>query len=103
MQSWMASLIKDEEITTFAGNELSIVTAVASVYPGVADLLKEMQRSLDATVALIANLPAKLVSRKGSYISLGTTMLPLAEHHLPVHFRQIENTLEAARQARTVG
>ena len=83
----------------FTSNIYARVAATVAAYPGLADLLSELQRSLSETAALIAAAPAEFVRRKGSYTRLGYFSLDTSGSHILGHLVQINAALDAARQA----
>lgn len=80
-QAWIAELLLDAEpLDPFPGNARQRLEATVSVYPALPDLLAELHRAEDETVALLAALPPEFVARKGSYVRLGNFLLEMPEH-----------------------
>jgi hypothetical protein len=80
-QAWIAELLLDAEpLDPFPGNARERLEATVSVYATLPDLLAELRRAEDETVALLAALPPEFAARKGSYLRLGNFLLETPEH-----------------------
>lgn len=80
----------------FGGNIQARIDATLAVYPTKQDLFDELNRSIEETLAMLANLPEDLYDRKGSYWRLGYNLLQ-SPYHFNLHKAQMQATLEAAR------
>lgn len=95
--SWIAGLIEGQEADfTYHANLPARITAIVSAFPGLAELLSELQRNMAETVALLSSLPQEFVTRKRSYWRLGYDLLETPLHYED-HISQIRAVLEAER------
>lgn len=82
----------------FGGNLDAMVRATVSAYPTLRDLLDELWRHQEETVAIIANLPEDFTQYKGSYWRMAFESLE-APYHFQSHLEQMQNCIQAARQS----
>jgi uncharacterized protein YndB with AHSA1/START domain len=99
----ISDLIEGQEAQydDFGGNVQARVTATVAAYPTLKALREELRRSEKETVTMIAELPEKLVARKGSYWRLAYNLIE-DKYHLPSHLDQMRAALDAAREAQLV-
>lgn len=79
----------------YGSNLYAYIKATISAYPTLAELIKEYKRSSLETIALIENLPASFIERKGSYWRLAFRALE-PPYHFHTHLEQMRSVLEAA-------
>lgn len=96
--SWMDDLVGGHEpwYDDWGGNVHAHVAATVAAYPTVEALLEELKRHHAETAALIANLPAEFMARKGSYWRLAYNLLEAPYHHR-THLQQMQEAVAAAR------
>ena len=95
---WISDLIGGQESwhDDWGGNPQARVAATVTAYPTVEALLEELKRHHAETAALVANLPAEFMARKGSYWRLAYNLLEDTYHHRQ-HLQQMDEAVEAAR------
>ncbi len=95
--SWIARLIEGQEAGfIYHANLPARISAIVSAYPGLGELLGELQRNMAETVALVSSLPQEFVTRKRSYWRLGYDLLDTPLHYED-HISQVRAVLEAER------
>jgi len=98
LHSWINDLVSGQErfYDEWPGDSFFRIRATLTTYPSVDDLLLELRRSMQETVASVAFLDEKFTQRKASYWRLGTELMGNRLHYQE-HIRQIENNIKAAR------
>ncbi len=98
-QTWIGRFLEGHEGELwFPTHHRSRLQAIVSSFPQVEDLLGELHRTQQETLALLASLPAEFVARRRSYWRMGYGLLNLATH-LRDHLQDIQALLKAARSA----
>jgi uncharacterized protein YndB with AHSA1/START domain len=95
-QNYIQDLVGSyEPIYDDGGNLPARILATLQVYSTLPDLLTELDRLMDETVALVSFLPAEFASRKSTYWRLGYQLVqnPI---HSESHLEQIKAALKAA-------
>lgn len=99
-QIWITTLIGGcEEYPCQASHPVRI-KALVSLYPTVKQLIEEWNRRQQQTVAILQELPAEFVNRKGSYRRMAGGLNLDFTRHYKEHVAQIVNTLEKAENIR---
>lgn len=80
----------------WGGNSDVQVQATAAAYPTLAELLAELKRAYQETVALLSRLPQNFVERRGSYWQVAHNHVQ-EDTHLDGHIEQIKKAIIAAR------
>ena len=88
-----------EEYPCSSSNQL-LIKGLLAVYPTVDELLEELIRRQKQTVALLLELPAEFVSRKGSFSRMADSMNLTFTRHYKDHIDQIVETLEQTENVR---
>lgn len=89
-QLWVAAILEGGMLKAWPSNDHSLVKAVVDVYPTTSDLLAALRRTEDETIALVRRLPPEIVTHRGTYTNLATT---LGKHGLPLHARMHFDTI----------
>ena len=81
----------------YAGNQQARISATTAVYPMLADLVGELKRCSQETIALVAALPSDFVAHKAAYwqIAYGAAE---PDYHIATHLDQMRAAVQAARQ-----
>ena len=79
-------------------NQLELIAAMADSYP-LAELLAELTRSEQVTVASLKALPDDFVADKRKFLGLANNLGQGFALHTRLHFDQIKEAIEAARAA----
>jgi uncharacterized protein YndB with AHSA1/START domain len=97
---WIARLVDGHEPwqDDWGSNDNAQVAATVSAYPTLDDLLGELKRHFQETVAYVANLPASVTERKGSYWRLAYNLIE-SPYHFHTHLEQMREAIAAAPQA----
>jgi hypothetical protein len=80
----------------FNGNLQARIDATLAVNRTKQELFNELNRSMEETQTMLANLPEDFLKRKGSYWRLGFNLLQ-APLHFNIHKDQMLRALKAAR------
>lgn len=99
MQIWGAASGNDN--VPYGANDPQPAQAILAANPSLPDLVAEMKRAQDGTVALIEGLPEPFSQNRVLFKRYSVTALYMASHNRG-HFRQMTETVEAARAAITV-
>jgi uncharacterized protein YndB with AHSA1/START domain len=95
-QNYIQELVGSyEPIYDDGGNLPARIAATLQVLPNPQDLLVELFRLMDETVALVFLLPAEFTERKSSYWRLGYQLVQDPLHQIS-HLEQIKTALKAA-------
>jgi len=96
-QTWIASIIEDVDVEQpFHTNTNERVRSLVEAYSPLPVLLEELRRSQEATAAIIAMLPEKVVERRHLYAQIGLNTVTFDMHHRQ-HFEEIKALIEEAR------
>lgn len=81
----------------YAGNQQARISATTVVYPMLADLVGELKRCSQETIALVAALPSDFVAHKAAFwqIAYGAAE---PDYHIATHLDQMRTAVQAARQ-----
>ena len=101
-QSWFAQMINDRDIgedLEFRPNVEARVRAVREVHATVAELLDELKRSQQETLALLSALPEAFVARKHLYRRVTSWMLEVIPGHFyEEHLGLMQAAIQSSRQ-----
>jgi hypothetical protein len=100
--SWLSDMVVEAERWT---DEFENVTniqprlqGIIAAYPTLAELVAEVKRNEKETVAMVANLPAELVTRRSIFVRIGRNLLPAdGNSHADTHFDQMRAAIAAVR------
>ena len=100
VHNWINDVVSGQErfYDEWPGDRLFRIRATLTTYPGVADLMAELRRSLKETVASVAFIDPEFTLKKASYWRLGMSLLG-APKHIEEHIQQIEDNVKAARES----
>ncbi len=99
IQFWVASTKEGDLIRSWNSNDFGLVESVVSTYPTLKELVAELQRTQQQTIALLRRLPPEIVDYKGTYTNIVTT---LGEQGLPIHTRMhVESAHALLAEAQT--
>lgn len=98
VQMQAATLLTDGVLDGFPNNPRAWVRSITAVYPTLAEIVALWKRTEAESVALLANLPAEIVARKGSYHNIATSFLNGLPPHTRGHIAEIQTLLQAARE-----
>jgi uncharacterized protein YndB with AHSA1/START domain len=93
----IACALSDQRSGGFA-NQLELIAAMADSYP-LDELLAELKRSEQVTIASFKAIPEDFVNDKRKFASLVNNLGQGFAWHTRGHFDQIKEAIEAARQA----
>jgi uncharacterized protein YndB with AHSA1/START domain len=97
---WISTMVGGCEEYPCQASHAVRIKALLSLYPTVEQLFTELKRRQRQTVAIIQELPAEFVNRKGSYARLADGLdLDFNRHHKE-HLSQIVEVLEKAENLR---
>lgn len=99
-QNYVTSVLGGQEFWSddFAGNLQARITATVDAYPSLAELLAELKRSYQETVALYASFPADFPQqRKASFWRLAYGVLETPFHEQD-HYAQMKAAIDASHQ-----
>lgn len=96
--SWMADLLAGHEAwyDDWGGNLQTRIDATLAAFPTTGELLEELLRMHQETVAFVARLPEAFLARKASFWRLAFQLLETPYHHR-THMAQMEESIAAAR------
>jgi len=97
-QHWMADLVGGHEglYDDWGGNIQAWIEGTVASFDSTEEMLAEIRRLNEETVAFIANLPPEFMERKPTYWRLAYRLLQEPFHH-HTHMEQIEAAITAAR------
>ncbi len=100
-QQWIDELVASQEASydAWSGNQEMRLNATIHAFPTLADMLVELKRLNEETVALLQGLPDEFVARKRTYWRLARTLLDESYSHIDDHMTQMKTALAAARAA----
>jgi uncharacterized protein YndB with AHSA1/START domain len=99
-QVWVSTLVAGCEEYICGSSHAVRIKSLLALYPTAEQLLDLLARRQRETVALIEELPAEFVSRKGSFARLATHLnLDLSKHYKE-HIHQIKESLAQAENVR---
>jgi uncharacterized protein YndB with AHSA1/START domain len=87
----------NEPFPVWSANNLQIVTALAQTFDTTADLLNELNRMRRETVLLARSVPQEFLEKRGTWARL-QQFSDFVENHDHIHYEQIKNAIEAARE-----
>lgn len=80
----------------FGGNIDAHIRAITASHTGIQDMLNEVRRAQQVTLAFVSNLPPESAKRKNSFYRLGDSLLQ-NDLHIYGHIEQIKAALAAAQ------
>jgi hypothetical protein len=90
----MANLIEGQGAEfVFLADHPARIGAIVSAYPTLKELLEELKRNQQETLAMISNLQDSFVHCKRSYWRLGSNLLEIPSHY-QAHIRQMRRMKE---------
>lgn len=96
-QTWIASIIEDDEIPQpLHNNVFERVAAVTDVHGPLPELLEQLRRAERATLNLIESLPDEVMARKADRLILAIS-LESYEDHTRQHIEEMKSLVAAAR------
>lgn len=98
MQVWLWNLVGGNDNVPWADNNPTHLLMALAVYPTLAELVGELNRTEAATAGMVAGLPETFLARKASYRRLGTALIGMGDHTRG-HLQQMREAIEAARSA----
>lgn len=100
-QSWFAQMINDREIgesLEFRTNVDARLRALVDIYPTLPDLLNELKRSEQETLALLRRLPADFAAHKHVYARVSQWMTQVVPFHFhDEHLSLMQAAIQSAR------
>ena len=97
VQMQAATQLSDGVLDGFPNNPRAWVSSVTAVYPTLAEMVALWKRTEAESVALLANLPDEIATRKGTYHNIATSFLSGLPQHTQDHITEIGNLLQTAR------
>ncbi len=96
--SWMADLLAGHEAwyDDWGGNLQTRIDATLAAFPTTGELLEELLRMHEETVAFVTHLPESFLARKASFWRLAFQLLETPYHHR-THLKQMEESIAAAK------
>ncbi|GAB4577616.1 MAG: hypothetical protein Fur0022_03470 [Anaerolineales bacterium] len=99
MQIWLINAIEGTSFNHWAASNHHIVKSLVDVYSTLPELLTELRRAEGQTVALLQRLPEDLVTHKGTFHNIVTTLNKEGlSVHTRLHFDTIKRLLEEAQK-----
>lgn len=100
IQTWIATMVTGCEEFPCSASAAPRIKSLLALYPTVEELLAELARRQKETVALLMEIPAEYVNRKGSFYRLSTDLNFELRKHYKGHIAQIKESLEKAENVR---
>ena len=72
------------------------MSAFVSTYPSIEDMMGQLRRTCNQTLALISRLPDDFTQNKGSFYRIGNWLL-FNDQHFYSHIPQIKAAIEKAQ------
>jgi uncharacterized protein YndB with AHSA1/START domain len=94
---YFSNRIANEPFPVWTAQNLQIVTALAQTFDTTADLLNELNRIRRETVLLVRSVPQEFLEKRGTWARL-QQFSDFVENHDHIHYEQIKNAIEAARE-----
>jgi hypothetical protein len=100
IQTWVSTMVTGCEEFPCSASHAPRIKSLLSLYPTVEELLEELGRRQKETAALLLEIPAEYVNRKGSFYRLATDLNFEVRKHYKGHIAQIRESLEKAEDVR---
>lgn len=100
LQIWVSTMVSGCEEFPCSASHAPRLKSLLVLYPTVEDLLAELGRRQKETTALLLEIPAEYVNRKGSFYRLATDFNFELRKHYKAHIAQIKESLEKAENVR---
>jgi hypothetical protein len=100
LQIWVSTMVSGCEEFPCSASHAPRLKSLLSLYPAVEDLLAELGRRQKETSALLLEIPAEYVNRKGSFYRLASDLNYVVRKHYKGHIAQIKESLEKAENVR---
>jgi hypothetical protein len=100
IHTWVSTLVAGCEEYPCPSSHAIRIKGLLSLYPTVDGLIEELARRQRETVAMILELPAEFVNRRGSFSRLATGLNFDFSKHYKEHLLQIKESLEKAENVR---
>lgn len=94
----LALQLSDQPAADYPNNSDAWMGAMTTVYNSLGELRTALKQTEAETVALVAALPAELVARKATYLTIGNNLLFGQLLHSRAHFTQIRDLVAAFRE-----
>jgi uncharacterized protein YndB with AHSA1/START domain len=95
MQIWLVNAVEGTLFQNWVSNNHHIVKSIVDVTPTLPELLTELRRAEAQTVALLQRLPEEIVTHKGAFHNLVTTLNKEGlSVHTRLHFETIKRLVE---------
>ncbi len=91
MQIWVINATEGTLLKNWAANDHHLIKSIVDIHPTLPDLLAELHRAEAQTVALLQRLPEDLVTHKGPFHNIVTT---LNKEGLSIHTRLHFDTIQ---------
>ena len=100
IQIWISSMVTGCEEFPCSASHAPRIKSILALYPTAGDLLAELARRQKETAALLLEIPAEYVNRKGSFFRLAADLNFEVRKHYKGHISQIKELLEKAENVR---
>ena len=95
MQTWLVNAVEGTLFNNWVSNNHHIVKSIVDVTPTLSALGAELRRAESQTVALLQRLPEEIVTHKGTFHNLVTTLNKEGlSVHTRLHFETIKKLIE---------
>ncbi len=95
MQIWVINIAEGTQFNNWASNNHHLVKSIVDIYPTLPLLLAELRRAEAQTVALLQRLPEEIVTHKGTFHNIVTTLNKEGlSVHTRLHFETIKKLIE---------
>ncbi len=93
LQTWMGIQVQGPEQTAYVANHPALIAAFLEIYPTTADVLAELRRSYNHTVAILRNFKTNGSERK-AHLWWATFQIDTLRNHTRQHIDQIKAALQ---------
>ncbi|NUM47688.1 MAG: SRPBCC domain-containing protein [Anaerolineales bacterium] len=98
MQIWLVNAVEGTLFQHWVSNNHHIVKSIVDVTPALPELVAELRRAEAQTVALLQRLPEEIVTHKGAFHNLVTTLNKEGlSVHTRLHFGTIKKLIDEAQ------
>lgn len=95
MQIWLVNAVEGTLFHNWVSNNHHIVKSIVDVTPTLPELLTELHRAESQTVSLLQRLPEEIVTHKGAFHNIVTTLNKEGlSVHTRLHFETIKRLLD---------
>lgn len=97
---WAAGMMNGQVYENWATNDAPAVKALVEIFPSVPELVAELHRCEEQTVAMLRRMPPELAAHKGLFMELVTSFGDYGlSNHNRGHYATIRSLLAAAEHA----